>query len=506
MLNRILRDFRLRCCLSFFLLLFLCLLFPYTGDDWAWGTSIGLKRLATWFKDYNGRYVGNLVVLALTRSRVLCAIVTAAVMVGICAQIRLIVGKDWVFELAALFLLAIPKAIGAQTVVFASGFANYSLSAFLFLLFTAAVFKETDHAARKPAIKSAALAAVGFAGCLIVEHVTICTVLLSLASLLYIRRTRGRWSIPLFAHFLGATAGAVWMFSNTAYRMVIEKTDTYRSFSGGGLLSRAVKNYLSVIYREGYLNNALLNAALFLVCLAGFFLLRKKLTKRLAWHSLMVMGLFSAYSLFAVIYVTDARQGHFLHAEAAVAFFGLVGTFASLLFLAMALGDREVWEKLLFTMAAILLFLAPLFLVTPVTSRCFMASYVAFVLLLCLTAKMCVCALEREKPDADETRKAIGTGMRKILLLGITALYVFYMGVYYSVHKVDVSRLEHIRADVAAGRQETEILHFPYESFLWTGTPLETNVWGPRYKLFHGIPSDVRLIAVWEYSENAADG
>ena len=42
---------------AFALLVFL---FPYSGDDWAWGSKIGLERLSTGFKDYNGRYGGNL--------------------------------------------------------------------------------------------------------------------------------------------------------------------------------------------------------------------------------------------------------------------------------------------------------------------------------------------------------------------------------------------------------------------------------------------------------------
>ena len=36
----------LLCAILIFLLSFL---FPYTGDDWAWGSQIGLGRLHTWF-------------------------------------------------------------------------------------------------------------------------------------------------------------------------------------------------------------------------------------------------------------------------------------------------------------------------------------------------------------------------------------------------------------------------------------------------------------------------
>ena len=64
--------------LLFFVLCALCFLYPYTGDDWAWGSSIGIERLNTWFDNYSGRYFGNLIVLALTRSNILKTSVMSA--------------------------------------------------------------------------------------------------------------------------------------------------------------------------------------------------------------------------------------------------------------------------------------------------------------------------------------------------------------------------------------------------------------------------------------------
>ena len=53
----------------------LCYFFPYSGDDWAWGTQIGIDRLNIWFDNYNGRYAGNLLILAITRSKLLRIII-----------------------------------------------------------------------------------------------------------------------------------------------------------------------------------------------------------------------------------------------------------------------------------------------------------------------------------------------------------------------------------------------------------------------------------------------
>lgn len=40
---------------------------PAMADDWAWGSKLGTDRLQTWFSGYNGRYMGNVVVILMTR-------------------------------------------------------------------------------------------------------------------------------------------------------------------------------------------------------------------------------------------------------------------------------------------------------------------------------------------------------------------------------------------------------------------------------------------------------
>ena len=32
---------------------------PLRLDDWAWGSSVGIERLKTFFPDYNGRFFSN---------------------------------------------------------------------------------------------------------------------------------------------------------------------------------------------------------------------------------------------------------------------------------------------------------------------------------------------------------------------------------------------------------------------------------------------------------------
>ncbi len=56
------------------MLTILAFFFPYSGDDWMWGTFSRMKLLKEGFLDYNGRYLGNLVVILLTRHKWLQAL------------------------------------------------------------------------------------------------------------------------------------------------------------------------------------------------------------------------------------------------------------------------------------------------------------------------------------------------------------------------------------------------------------------------------------------------
>ena len=86
MLEKIIKNKKEFMFCGIFFLIAVCLvyLFPYSGDDWAWGSSLGIDRLNKWFDNYNGRYAGNLLVLALTRSNILKTIIIAIALTLFC--------------------------------------------------------------------------------------------------------------------------------------------------------------------------------------------------------------------------------------------------------------------------------------------------------------------------------------------------------------------------------------------------------------------------------------
>ena len=63
---------------AFFGFVYIMSTIPFCSDDWAWGASVGAQRLASHFRGYNGRYLGNLLILLLTKSKFINILVTAS--------------------------------------------------------------------------------------------------------------------------------------------------------------------------------------------------------------------------------------------------------------------------------------------------------------------------------------------------------------------------------------------------------------------------------------------
>ena len=154
----------------------LAILFPPAHDDWAWGSSIGLQRLADWFSGRDGRYLGNLLVIAITRSEVLRVILMMVIMSAIILLCYKIVNKTnkVLFVLSALLFFAMPRAMFASAYVWYSGFANYATSILAILIYIY-LLKDlfTEKETKFTKISIIPLFILAYLGGLLMEYVTI---------------------------------------------------------------------------------------------------------------------------------------------------------------------------------------------------------------------------------------------------------------------------------------------------------------------------------------------
>ena len=313
----------LRYIICFGLIAILCYLFPYTGDDWAWGSKIGIDRLNNWFENYNGRYVGNLIVLAMTRSNLLKAVIMSFCLTGIVALCEYIFKRKWVFYVSCVALVLIPKLIFRQAVVWTAGYANYVTSMFFTLLFIAYVypiFQETMP--RRKVWHCLPLFVLAVINALIVEHLTIYNVVLACGVLVYTICVHRKVVASHVAYLIGSVAGAAYMFSNSAYHTIANNQDQYRQMAEGGVISRAFDNYVNEIAKHLCLNNCWMNLAIVIVCAMIYKKIYSDVNKNrsalLAKICLIVMAGFTTWSLLSSFGIsTFAKQNRLLYFEAA---------------------------------------------------------------------------------------------------------------------------------------------------------------------------------------------
>lgn len=469
--------------ITFSALLILCWMFPYTGDDWAWGSSIGIERLNTLFEGYSGRYLGNFIVLLLTRSNILKTAVMALTITAVIKCAEKIGNTKKSFYYACLFLLLTPKLILRQAVIWTSGFSNYCTSAALLLLFLAFAVKDQEiKDSKQKAICTAGLLVLGFANSLIVESITVCSIALSAGLCIYSAVRDRKNIVPYSGYLAGAAAGAALMFSNSVYHNIAAGRDGYRSMAGSdSLFTRMADNYLDSIYYDGFFNNVLLNLSLLMIAVLLFDRTVslgniKERQRRWLTISLTVFGVFAVYSTFAKIYFSaNDTPGIFALFDALISFAALAAFLLYILLTGYLFGDLR---RVLILSAGIIMSIAPLFVVTPIGSRCYFASYAMFIILGCVM-------LDHMPEDQPHQRTIM-----KAALAAIITLYLTYASIFAVISITNARRLDAARKAAEEGRKEVVFTILPFDSFLWTAAPTE-GIWADRYKLFYGLPEDL---------------
>lgn len=467
----------------FVLLFLLSLLFPYSGDDWAWGSQIGLDRLNNWFDNYSGRYFGNLIVLALTRSNILKSVTMSFCLTGIIIILNKLTGeqKNGVFIISTV-LLFMPVTILRQAVVWTSGFANYTTSIFLTLVYI--YYVNNIYGTDKPKnsiIAALPLAVLGFANTLIVEHLTIYNILLAVYVIVFTLIKFRRLYIQYVSYFIGTIAGTVLMFSNSVYHLVADGSDSYRTIgSEESIISKVFESYFEKIVDEGFLNNTILNLFLIGVSVVIWFMVKDRLSREskvLGTVSIAVMTAFAATCFMVrVSSVTKLQLLSFAEGAATAVYI-----IAFIIFLLVLPFDINQKLRLFFILGSIGCMIAPLFVVTPIGSRCFFAPYV---MMLYLGMEFYSLFDEDIKNKCDKISKVT------IITAAVGLIYLFY--IYGTISICSNERIEKVQQEAQSGAQTIQIEELPYKKYVWC-SDVSVEIWEDRFKLFYNIDENVKL-------------
>ena len=495
-----------------FVLLFLFYIFPYTRDDWAWGSSIGIDRMMDLFRDYNGRYGGNLAEILLTRSPILKAVISALVLSGI---VLLMVPKGRnrisLSLLAMCFVMLIPLAVFRQTIAYTAGFSNYVIPT-LFMLFFIRYFKDMYEKDKVQDLSfnpyhTVPVALLALISCLFMEHITLYLTALSFIILVYSRIKFKKIFAVQVGFFAGSLLGSVLMFSNGAYWNVLNGSDGYRhigttasSVSGSaigseqaGTAAETTGNYAEDIVRSIFTENFFFNIILGIAVIV----LIKKNHGKLKHKSIMYAGNISGVlligltaintiSLFAENLNIQFNLHFYINIFLICIYILLVIACFVTLILAAFSQDKITGHKLLFIVGSLIVLNIPLILVNPVSPRCFFPAFI----LMCMFIIECLNRLTLNRRVS-----YLGAG---ILIIAFIILFSIYIPIY----KGEIDRVNMVKNKVADGQNVISIPNLPNEDFVWIITPESGTKWEYRYKKYYDIPEDIKLVNdTVDYSE-----
>lgn len=473
-------------------LLVLCYLFPYTDDDWAWGASLGLERLSTGFRRYNGRYLGNLLVVALTRSRVLRAIVMSATFTALIRFAAKTVGKNS-FSVAGLMTVgffAAPRLLFRQAVVWTSGFTNYAVSAMLVIIYFCIASDIFKGVVKKSAALPVITAVLGLSAALFMEHITLYQIGLDVLLIIYMAVKYKKTVGFVISHLIASITGAIIMFTNAAYRRIANNGDAYRTMNGAsnGVFYQIKTNLFSTIGNELVCNNVVFNLILlfFSVCLVCHFFKRNRnvapLKKYLILGCVSFEAFFFVYPLLAAIFPAwKIFLGY-------TKYFNALGTIvvclALLVISFLCITKKSVRDRVCFEIISIGGLTAPLLVVTPIGSRCFFCSYVFFML---VAAEYFFYVFK----DADITLKKV---FEKSFIVLSVCFAIYYISIFGYIYKADIERMDYVYEQIDSGKREINLPVMPYADYLWTSTPgNNTTFWAWRFKDFYKIDQEIKL-------------
>lgn len=477
-------------------------LFPYSGDDWSWGSYVGLDHLANAFDNYNGRYAGNLLVICLTRSELLNVIITAISCVLACFLPKFITKAKGLlpYVFATFLFFIIPKEILAQSIVWTSGFSNYVPPIILSLVYFAIIRNIFDDEKPKYSIYLPFLTAIiGFISSLFMENITLYNIAIAALITFFVLIKFKKVYFAHIAYFVGNVIGAIVMFSNSSYASITSGTDSYRSTALTDGLKDVVFDNSFIIFKQLFRNNFLVLLILSLLCLGSYIVFANKNPSSRSKKFGLILLATNIFSLFVIYAKGQFSEWTFFTKEQyryevtvlVFAFFSALYFGTIILMTFLFVDNKNLKYKALLFLVSVPILIVPLVVVTPIGPRCFFPPYIMII-------SACVVLLVYLKKEF-RISKTVNKTMSISLALACIALFVSLFSIYSVIHKYDVKRDYYIQKQMDAGAKTLVTCNLPFASYVWTGK-LNDEVIVEKYKNFHGIDESYE-VEVLDYKE-----
>ncbi len=490
------------------ILLFIMFLFePMRLDDWAWGSKFGIERLNNKFAGYNGRYVGNIIVIVLLRlPNIIRALVETAFVLFFLKMVYDILEKNsMAFAFFAVSFACIPLRLSTQCITWTSGYANYFMAAVALVFIIKTVFDIVFSGEETKKYMYIIFPVIIFCSQLILETTTIYIFVFLVAMTIITCKNKDKKNII----FLGictlvSIAGLMVMYSNSAYSAAVTDDDaTYKRINILGFLSQ-IGDYFDKFIDEmmpDFVSNYHLLILFILIALLVLWVMKGGMLSKVMCCVGAVLAAFFVYDMMDSRWESLYRDGQL----------GLiirfVLSFLMYLYLIISIamltdGKRRV--KMLIIGVSQFILVAPLVVATPLGARCFFHNYIFWALIL---GQLVLCICERIKSG---TAEKVENYIMKAATAFTLMTMVCNLGVQIKTFEIYGIRQKIIDDCKAEHAKEIILPEVPWSSIYCFGANVsnENEYWLDNYKIYYEIPSDtkVQFMDYFKWQEQNKEG
>lgn len=477
-------------CVTLFVLFFcIAVLFPYTGDDWTWGSDAGVRDLERFFDGLNGRYAGNLLVMALTRNKLLDAVIMASSYTLVCyfcyeyADCK----SKMLIWLAAVLFYIMPKEIWVQSVVWTSGFSNYvpsTLFTAAFLLSARKLIDMTQLKMDRISVKTVWMFSLGFLGALFLENITVFNILFALFVIFCTFLRFRKCCTEHVGFLLGAILGAYVMFSNSAYHKIVQGNDSYRNTptNMGEIIEIILENAQEILTYIIY-NNLLLCGIV-----TAFLVVLWECRSASKDRGIGGVPVWAHLGCFALVLCKDSvicllgqwmtlSELRVLLLEIGVALLYV----SSIFVIIICCVEFKQRMKLLLPLFCVAGSLMPLLVVRPIGARCVFSGYF---FMMVFTVELVAYLRIRLLPEAK--------WLRKLICLIVIMQTLVFINIYYPVYHCENLRSVFLKRQIEDGKRSVLICDLPNRDYLWN-SDISIESLAKRYRQFHNLDKDIQF-------------
>lgn len=479
----------LKYIMTFLLLCILFYLVPYTDDDLRWGTSMGMDRLREGFQGYGGRYVGYMIIMTLTRFRVVKVVFQSLVLSLLLYLLEKFAGGRKVYYLSVIIMFFMPIWMKSQTIAWAAGFANYVTSVTFTLIYMVHIYRLLDEEKPQEIEARKLIQLVGYfflaiVNSLIVEHFTMLNICLVIFALAYSYIKNKKVSKVDVAYLLGIITGVIAMFSNPCYGNVFSGSDSYRHVARGGMLNSLYTGFAKIA------NLSLLHFAFVILIFAEVMILAFRARKEdfSKWQKICagisVYGFAIGAVILAVKYAMRENNSVIYSYKLMVLAICMVG--GAVLAVGIISFSSKRFFQCMLPLVSILILDGQFLFVNPVTPRCFFGSYIMFIVLI---YQLMILVPEGNWSFFD------GHKVQLVLLAVAYLAVLFNLFIYARIYGEDKARNEYVRQQSEAGCKVVTIKRLSLEEYVHDITLKADWEWD-GYKEFYGIDMDVEIVVI----------